>query len=193
MNEKYVIIDVETPNEANDRISAIGVVTVENGVISDKFHTLVDPETHFDDFNIELTGITPDSVCGMPKFDEVWDKIGRIINGAVIVAHNAVFDLGVIKKCFGAYGVSHERYLNYICTYRVGKLLFPHLPNHKLNTMCDYFGLELDHHNALSDALGCAGLLLEYERKVPLSGLVKQYDTLKFSPEQKKRINFNKN
>ncbi len=181
MYEKYTVLDVETPNGKNDRISAIGIVTVENGSITEKYYTLVDPETYFDVFNVELTGITPDSVCGMPKFNEVWKKIECELANSVVVAHNAVFDLGVIKKCLEHYGIPHKRYIDYICTFRAGKLLLPHLPNHKLNTLCDHFGFELDHHNALSDALNCAKLLLEYESVLPLSGLIRQYDTFKFT------------
>ena len=60
MPERYIAFDVETPNYANDRMSAIGITVVENGVIVDEIATLVNPESHFDYFNIQLTGITPE-------------------------------------------------------------------------------------------------------------------------------------
>ena len=53
----YVVFDVETPNRANDRMSAIGITIIRNGRIADDYYTLVDPETHFDCFNTKLTGI----------------------------------------------------------------------------------------------------------------------------------------
>ena len=60
MPERYIAFDVETPNYANDRMSAIGITVVENDTIVDEFATLVNPESHFDYFNIQLTGITPE-------------------------------------------------------------------------------------------------------------------------------------
>ena len=59
---RYVAFDVETPNSRNDRMSAIGVTVIEDGEIAEEFYTLVNPETRFDPFNIQLTGITPAAV-----------------------------------------------------------------------------------------------------------------------------------
>ena len=59
---RFVAFDVETPNAANDRMSAIGAAVVEDGEVVSTFSSLVDPEAHFDLFNIRLTGITPDRV-----------------------------------------------------------------------------------------------------------------------------------
>ena len=59
MDGRYIAFDVETPNFANDRMSAIGITVVEGGQIIGTYDTLVDPEEHFDRFNIRLTGITP--------------------------------------------------------------------------------------------------------------------------------------
>ena len=59
MAQRYIAFDVETPNFANDRMSAIGVSVVEGGAIVQEFYTLVDPEARFDRFNMALTGITP--------------------------------------------------------------------------------------------------------------------------------------
>ena len=68
--ERYIVFDVETPNSANDRISSIGVVVVEGQSIVREFYTLVNPETHFDAFNISLTGISPEDVADKPTFAE---------------------------------------------------------------------------------------------------------------------------
>ena len=63
---RFIAFDVETPNSYNNRISAIGVTVVEDGKIVEEFFTLVDPETYFSNFNIQLTGITPEAVEGRP-------------------------------------------------------------------------------------------------------------------------------
>ena len=65
--KRYIAFDVETPNAANDRISASGITVVENGALSGGFYSLVNPETHFDSFNIELTGITPEAAARVPS------------------------------------------------------------------------------------------------------------------------------
>ena len=72
MGQRYIAFDVETPNSYNHRMSAIGVAVVEDGVIVEEFSTLVNPETHFDLFNIGLTGITPEAAAQAPTFAELW-------------------------------------------------------------------------------------------------------------------------
>ena len=54
-SDRYIAFDVETPNAANDRMSAIGITVIDAGSITDEFYSLVDPETHLDRFNIALT------------------------------------------------------------------------------------------------------------------------------------------
>ena len=95
---RYVVFDVETPNRANDRMSAIGITAVENGSIVDEYYTLVDPETHFDYFNIDLTGIDETAVKGAPNFPVLWEKIETLMSGGVLTAHNAVFVYGADGK-----------------------------------------------------------------------------------------------
>ena len=64
MEQRYVAFDVETPNAQNRRMSAIGVSVIEGGQIVKELYTLIDPQTHFDPFNIALTGITPEMERG---------------------------------------------------------------------------------------------------------------------------------
>ena len=59
---RYIAFDVETPNRFSDRMSAIGISVIENGVVADSYYSLVNPETHFDYFNVQLTGIS--EACG---------------------------------------------------------------------------------------------------------------------------------
>lgn len=160
--ERFVAIDVETPNAANRRISAIGVVILDHGEIVDRFYTLVDPQTHFDAFNIRLTGITPRMVRNCPDFGTLWPTLRNYLDQGVLVAHNAPFDLGVLAACLRDYGIAWKPEVEYLCTCRMGRRLLPELPDHKLNTMADYYGLALDHHNAASDTLVCAQLLQRY-------------------------------
>ena len=97
MTDRYIAFDVETPNWANDRMSAIGIAVIEDGEIAGEFYTVVDPETYFDRFNIDLTGITPEMAADSPAFPEVWHEIEPIMSSGLLVAHNAPFDMSVLQ------------------------------------------------------------------------------------------------
>ena len=158
---RYIAFDVETPNARNDRISAIGVTVIEDGAITEEFYTLVNPETSFDNFNIELTGITPEQAAEAPAFPAVWARIRRAMGSGILVAHNAVFDLGVLAKCFQAYGISWKASVPYLCTVQIGRKKLPDI-SHRLDAMCRYYGIDLRHHQADSDSHACAEILLKY-------------------------------
>ena len=105
----YIVFDVETPNRANDRMSAIGISAIKDNKIVANYFSLVDPETHFDYFNTKLTGIDADKVKGAPNFAELWKKIEPIMSKGILVAHNAVFDMSVLRAClwFCQYHLTH--------------------------------------------------------------------------------------
>jgi len=162
MAERYIVFDVETPNSYNHRMSAIGITVVDNGNITDSFYSLVNPDTHFDRFNIQLTGITPQMVETAPNFTKLWETIEPIMASGVLVAHNARFDMGVLSKCLQSYNISWKPSAVYACTCVMGRKCYPQFPSHKLNTMCALLGIELDHHRADSDSEACAKLLIDY-------------------------------
>jgi DNA polymerase III epsilon subunit-like protein len=76
MKERYIAFDVETPNYANDRISAIGIADVEDGAIVDELYTLVNPETHFD----ALTSVSPESRRNWWRTNRHFPSVGRKSN-----------------------------------------------------------------------------------------------------------------
>lgn len=158
---RFVAFDVETPNRLSNRMSAIGISVIEDGVIVDEYYSLVNPETHFDYFNTQLTGISEETVWDAPTFPEVWAQIEPILSDGLLVAHNAVFDMGVLKKCLNAYEIDWKPYVRYICTVQMGRRLLPGM-SHRLNALCDYYGIALDHHQAASDSRACAQILLRY-------------------------------
>ncbi len=160
---RYVVFDVETPNRYNNRISAIGISVVEDGRITEEFFSLVNPETFFDRFNTQLTGISEKTVADAPAFPELWERIAPIMSSGILAAHNAVFDLGVLKKCLQYYGIAWKGSVRYCCTASMGRILLPGM-RHRLNDMCEHYGIELDHHKADSDSHACAEILLRYFR-----------------------------
>ena len=171
----YVAFDVETPNRANDRMSAIGVTLITGDAVTGGFYSLVDPETRFDFFNARLTGINEKTVRGAPTFPEIWKRIEPMMNSGILVAHNAAFDMGVLKRCLDSYHIRWKPSAEYLCTVRIGRRLLPGI-SHKLNAMCDYYGIELNHHHAESDSRACAQILLKYmERGVNIESFIKTY------------------
>ena len=158
---RYVAFDVETPNRYNNRMSAIGISVIEGGVIVDEFFSYVNPETYFERFNTMLTGIDSSTVKGAPTFDVLWERIKPIMDSGILVAHNASFDLRVLKSCLCDYGITWKDSVKYCCTARMGRTLLPDM-HHKLNDLCGYYGICLDHHKADSDSHACAEILLHY-------------------------------
>ena len=158
---RFIAFDVETPNRENCRMSAIGITIIEDGQITDEFYSLVNPETYFDYFNTRLTGISEETVMNSPTFPELWDKIEPMLSGGLLVAHNAVFDMGVLKRCLQDYGIEWRPYTRYICTVQMGRRLLPGI-SHKLNVLCNYYSIDLNHHQADSDSRACAEILLRY-------------------------------
>lgn len=158
---RFTVFDVETPNKMSNRMSAIGITIIENGIVTDEYYSLVNPETYFDYFNVQLTGINERTVRDAPTFPEVWKQIEPLMSSGLLVAHNAAFDMGVLKKCLRDYEIEWSPYVRYICTVQMGRRILPDM-SHKLNVLCNHYGIYLNHHKADSDSRACAEILLRY-------------------------------
>ncbi len=158
---RFVAFDVETPNRYNSRMSAIGISVIEGGRIVDDFYSLVNPEQPFDWFNTQLTGISAESVADAPTFPQLWERIEALMSSGILVAHNASFDMGVLRRCLRDYGIAWKPSVRGLCTVIMGRSLLPGI-SHRLNDMCDYYGIGLNHHRADSDSHACAEILLRY-------------------------------
>lgn len=177
MTDRFIAFDVETPNGANDRMSAIGISVIEDNEIVREFDTLINPETYFDPFNIRLTGITPYFVEDAPTFGQLWQLIEPLLSSGILLAHNAPFDLGVLARCLRAYGIPWKQRVRYADTVRMARARWPQLMNHRLNTVSDYLGVSLDHHQASSDAHACAEIFCRCRKDgVRLSRFLRTYD-----------------
>ena len=130
--ERIIAIDVETPNAWNHRISAIGIAVIEEKRILRTGFSLVNPETWFDPFNMQLTGITPEKVANAPTFPVIWMKLKPLLEEGILAAHNAPFDLRVLGCCIRDYHLEAPDEIRYLCTVRIGKNCYPKLPDHRL-------------------------------------------------------------
>lgn len=168
---RFIVFDVEKPNRLNHRMSAIDITVIEDGAITEGFYSLVNPETHFDYFNTQLTGINEETVRDAPTFPELWIKIESLMSSGILVAHNAVFDMSVLKKRLNGYDIFWKQSAKYLCMVQMGRQVLPGM-SHKLNVLCDYYGIYLDRHNAASSSQACAEILLRY---IVVGTDIKQY------------------
>ena len=152
---RVLAFDVETPNAYNNRICSIGLSMIEDGSIVWSQNYMINPECTFDDRNIQIHGIHPHDVEQAPIFPTIWSEIGELFRQNLVIAHNATFDLCVLKKTLSAYNLS-EPLLYYACTMEMAQSLLAELPNAKLPTVCEHFDVMLNHHNSGSDSLACA-------------------------------------
>lgn len=152
--DTYVSFDIETTgfSPITDEIIEIGAVLINNGMIVDEFHTLVQP-TQPVPFDITLiTGITNDMLSDAPRFDEILCDFLQFIGDYPLIGHNVGFDVNFVydgaTRCLG-HGIDNV----HVNTIRLAKHAAPDLPNYKLGTVLKYFGIENDNaHRALSDA-----------------------------------------
>lgn len=156
----FVAIDFETANSNRDSACALGLVEVKSGQITSEQVWLIDPQQRFDSMNISIHGITPAMVSGQPTFYELWPTLQPLLQGKWVVAHNASFDMSVLRYCLDQSSLTYPTF-QYFCTYLLGKRILQDLPSHKLNVIADYFGIGLNHHDALDDARASAAILLK--------------------------------
>ncbi len=157
MPHTFTAIDFETAHSARSTICQVGLVRVERGKVAREFSILVQPPGNlYNYYNTQVHGLTEDDTWNAPFFDTVWPEIRGFIEGCTLVAHNGAFDFSCLRKTLDFYGMSEPSYEPQ-CTYKLYKK--------KLNVLCDQFGIELNHHDALSDARACAELYLRHCRR----------------------------
>lgn len=173
IGKSFVVLDIETTGTSanEDRVTEIGAVKIIDGKIIEKFVTFVNPERKIPEEVVNLTGINDEMVENAPVFKEIAGDFYKFCYGSIIVAHNINFDYTFIKRlskpCDYVYGNRG------IDTLALSRKLLPNLSNHKLNTVCEHFGIEFLHHRAYSDALATANMFIEL---VKMNGEMPEFD-----------------
>lgn len=151
-DKNFVFVDVETANHANDRICAIGMIIVSNGETTG-YYSLINPQTYITFTYIH--GITNEDVRDAPTLEEFWHVMApKIPKHFVFAAHNYRFDLTVMKKDLGRFGIGFcpDEVLD---TMWVARDILYHFRTERgdlrLNTLSEALGVNLYHHNAASD------------------------------------------
>ncbi len=150
---EFVIFDIETTglSPLTCQITEIGAVLYKNGEVLSTFSTFVDPGMPIPGEITELTGITDEMVKGAPKPGQAVKEFLAFAGDRLLIAHNANFDMGFIKKAAEDNGFSVPN--AYLDTLALSRSINPELKKHKLDTLQEYFGLEdFNHHRAFEDA-----------------------------------------
>lgn len=164
--DSFIAIDYETANSSYESVCAVGVTLVEEGKIRSNFYTLIKPEedfSFFDSFNTSIHGITERDVKNAPSFGDVWPDIEKLYLPSQIpfACHYAGFDIRVTEAMLHSIGNKFPD-IEFYDTCTISKNVWPELLNFKLNTISSYLGIELDHHNAASDAQACAQIAIKH-------------------------------
>lgn len=152
----FVAIDFETANSHRGSACAVGLVRVRSGqVVDEKMWFIRPPEKvdRFDNFNTWVHGITAEMVVDAPRWSAVLPRILEFIGDDVVVAHNASFDIGVIRQACAVDGIEWPT-LQFLCTMIMSRRALS-LPSYRLPFVIDALSVAMgDHHDPLSDALG---------------------------------------
>jgi DNA polymerase III subunit epsilon len=161
----FTAIDFETANQRRDSACQLAAVVVQDGQIVDRQMWLIRPRPFYFNFrNIEVHGIQPERVAEQPEFGEIWPTIAPHVQATCLVAHNAPFDIGVLRECL----ISHNHRipkLNFTCTRLIARAAWPGRQGsgregYGLKSLADWLGIQFRHHDALEDSVACARILL---------------------------------
>ena len=159
----FTAIDFETANSHSASACSVGLVRVRNGKVEDRARWLIKPPPGRDEFlpfNIKIHGITPEMVTDAASWEEQLAALRDFIGDDIVVAHNAGFDMGVIKGAC-AETVTPTPKLRYLCSVQVSRKTYD-IPSHRLPLAAAAAGFgEFAHHEALADAEACASIIID--------------------------------
>jgi DNA polymerase-3 subunit epsilon len=149
----YAIVDTETTgmSASYGQIIEIGILRVENGEVVKTLKTLINPGRLLSHTIVGITGITDAELQDAPSFDEKAEEIFDLLDGAVLVAHNARFDYSFIKQEFARLGQKFSA--KTLCTVKLSRLMFPDERAHNLDRVIERHNLKIEsRHRAFDDA-----------------------------------------
>lgn len=155
------VFDFETTglDSQLDRIIELGAVKIVQGKIISEFSSLVDPEMKLLERIKTITGITDEMLVGQPKIGEVMPDFLDFINGSLLVAHNADFDMAFLNRACSRLGIELD--WPALCTLKLSRALLPDLERHKLDNLAAHYGQTFEsRHRSIGDVKVTAGVLV---------------------------------
>ncbi len=154
----FVTIDVETANPNFASICQVGICCVRDGVITDEWESLINPEDYFAPMNISVHSIEEHHVKGAPKLPEIYDELCARLDNSIVVSHSK-FDRTALNQAYGKYSLKAHR-STWLDSIDLAKQAWPNLQNWKLTSIASHVGLQFKHHDALEDARVAAKITL---------------------------------
>lgn len=157
----FLALDFETATSQLDSPCELGIAIVRGGAVREVRSWLIKPRywPYFNPWNVAVHGITPQDVEGAPRWDAIWEEVAGLLSGATVVAHNASFDMGVLRATLASHGLSHPTF-QYFCSVSMAKRIWPGFPKNDLKSLCNRHGIPLVHHRAGNDAEATAELVI---------------------------------
>jgi DNA polymerase III subunit epsilon len=170
LDATYIVCDVETTGLSPhyNRITEISLVKIQDGEITDKFSTLVNPKQHIPREITYLTGITNEDVIDKPAFDEIAPKIINFFEdtnfeNTVFVGHNVSFDYKFVSESFNRMDTPVKFTVKTLCTCKLARRLLRQLKSKSLGNVSEYLGIKMDRkHRAFDDTMATAKILLHF-------------------------------
>ncbi|WP_281885633.1 3'-5' exonuclease [Agromyces rhizosphaerae] len=157
----FTAIDFETANRSSASACSVGLVKVRDGRPVDEAYWLIKPPFPHDEFsewNVRIHGITPDQVTDAPLWRDLLPEFAEFAGDDWLVAHNAGFDMNVLRGLADAFGVDAPNH-RYLCSLQVARSTY-HLDSYRLPVAAMAAGFEdFSHHNALDDSRACAAIV----------------------------------
>lgn len=171
----FTAIDFETANSSPASACAVGLVRVRDGQVVAATGWLIQPPPGHDEFqewNVRIHGIRPEDVRNAATWAEQFDRLCDFAGADVLVAHNAGFDLNVLRRAAEATGAACPPYRS-LCSLQVARKTY-RLDSYRLPMAAAAAGFaEFAHHDALADARACAQIVIDAAR---LAGAVDVHD-----------------
>lgn len=169
----FSIIDIETCggkfNERNGRITEICILVHDGLSVIENYNTLINPECYISPLYTNITGITNAMVANAPTFRQIAERIHKLTENTIFVAHNVSFDYNFIRDEFAALGHPFER--PKLCTVQLSRKLMPGKKSYSLGNLCESLGINNKaRHRAEGDALATAilfDMLLDLKSQHP--------------------------
>lgn len=164
----YTILDVETASRRTPSICSLGLVHVSGGKVVASHHYFIKPPGRFEFWNVKVHGIEPYQVKAAPRFADIWPQIKDYCENSILIAHNALFDLGQISLSLKEAKISHPDFY-YIDTVKMAHRVFPDFPKYNLAFLSLVMDVDLgNRHDALSDATATHGIFDLMQDEYPL-------------------------
>ena len=177
----FTVVDLETTGgSSSDRILEVGAVRVEQNRPTREFSTLLNPGIPIPPYIASMTGIRDAMVAQAPSFHQIAEGLLEFVGDSVLVAHNLPFDLGFLNRALSA---SSQLVLANpcLCTVRLGRRLLSHLPDRRLDTVAEHYGICIEErHRALGDARATARILIRFVGELAERGICRMDQVEKF-------------